>query len=396
GLALPVDVEDKMKSALRSFVGGNLRAHEGTGGDLVPRKLAAIAALATAGGDGGADPALLAGITVEPALWPTRTVLDWWQVLRRSPGVPDRAARLQEALDVLRARLDLSGTTLAFAADPRARFGDGFGGEDVDALRLVLGAVESGAFEGEQGRLMRGALARQQKGAWLGTVANAWGTVATRRFVATHEKEPVGGTTTASLADASQSVDWTAEPRGRVLSFGWPSGGGDLSIDHRGPGRPWATIRTSAAVPLAEPLSAGFRVHRTVEPIERKRPDRWSVGDSMRVRIEVDAAADQGWTVVDDPVPPGATHLARGFATDSSLAGPVGTPAPGTPSTFEERAFEGFRAYYESVGAGRLVAEYSIRLNQAGVFHLPPTHVEALYSPEVMAEAPIPPLEVVE
>mgnify|MGYP003332802339 CR=1 FL=1 len=46
----------------------------------------------------------------------------------------------------------------------------------------------------------------------------------------------------------------------------------------------------------------------------------------MRVRVEVDAAAEQGWTVVDDPVPPGATYLARGFATDSSLAAPGGTP----------------------------------------------------------------------
>jgi hypothetical protein len=116
----------------------------------------------------------------------------------------------------------------------------------------------------------------------------------------------------------------------------------------------------------------------------------------MRVRIEVDAGADQGWTVVDDPVPPGATYLARGFANDAMLANPAATPAPGVSATFEERAFEGFRAYYESVGAGRLVAEYSIRLNQAGDFHLPPTHVEALYAPEAMGDAPNAPLEVVE
>ena len=396
GLALPSDVEDKMKSALRSFVGGNLRVPDGGGSDLVPRKLAAIAALASAGGASGADPALLAGIEIEPALWPTRSVLDWWQVLRRTPAVPDRDARTREALSVLRSRLDLSGTTLAFAADPRGRFGDGFGSDDVDALRLVLGAVESGAFEDDQGRLMRGALARQSKGAWPGTVANAWGTIATRRFVAAHEKEPVDGTTTATLAGAAQSVDWAKEPAGRTLSFAWPAAGADLAIDHRGAGRPWTTIRTRAAVPLAEPLSAGFRIRRTVEPIERRSPDRWSVGDTMRVRVEVEAAAEQGWTVVDDPVPPGASWLARGFSTDSALATTGATPAPGFPPTFEERAFEGLRAYWESVGAGRLVAEYSIRLNQAGVFRLPPTHVEALYAPEVMAEAPIPPLEVVE
>lgn len=396
GLALPSDVEDKMKSALRSFVGGNLRVPDGGGSDLVPRRMSAIAALAAAGGETGADPALLAGIEIEPSLWPTHTVLDWWQVLRRTPAVPDREARMREAEGVLRARLDLSGTTLAFAADRRGRFGDGFGSEDVDALRLVQGAVESGAFADDQGRLMRGALARQSKGAWLGTVANAWGTIATRRFVETHEKEPVDGRTTATLAGSVQSVDWAKEPGGRTLSFAWPAAGADLAIDHRGAGRPWATVRTRAAVPLAEPLSAGFRIRRTVEPIERRSPDRWSVGDTMRVRIEVEAAAEQGWTVVDDPVPPGASWLARGFSTDSALAAAGTTPAPGSSPTFEERAFEGLRAYWESIGAGRLVAEYSIRLNQAGVFRLPPTHVEALYAPEVMAEAPILPLEVVE
>jgi uncharacterized protein YfaS (alpha-2-macroglobulin family) len=32
--------------------------------------------------------------------------------------------------------------------------------------------------------------------------------------------------------------------------------------------------------------------------------------------------------------------------------------------------------------------EYALRLNQAGVFGLPPTRVEALYAPEVFAEIP--------
>jgi uncharacterized protein YfaS (alpha-2-macroglobulin family) len=394
GLALPDAVEEKMRTALRSFVEGNLRAGEGSSGDLLPRKLAAIAALCAGGR--AADPALLSGVAVEPALWPTRTVLDWWQILRRSPGLPDRDDRLREAQDVLRSRLDLSGTTLAFATDPRGRFGDGFGGEDVDALRLLVGAVESGAFADEQGRLMRGALSRQKAGAWNGTVANAYGTIATRRFVAAHESEPVAGATVASLDGTEHPVDWAKDPGGRTISFPWPAAGADLAIEHRGTGRPWTTIRTRAAVPLAEPLSAGFRVRRTVEAIERRSPDRWSVGDSLRVRVEVDASSDQGWTVVDDPVPPGATYLARGFSTDSALAASGGTPAPGLLPTFEERTFEGFRGYFESVGAGRLAVEYSIRLNQAGSFRMPPTHVEALYAPEVMAESPNPPIEVVE
>jgi uncharacterized protein YfaS (alpha-2-macroglobulin family) len=32
--------------------------------------------------------------------------------------------------------------------------------------------------------------------------------------------------------------------------------------------------------------------------------------------------------------------------------------------------------------------EYTLRMNKAGTFHLPPTRVEALYAPEMFGEAP--------
>jgi hypothetical protein len=55
---------------------------------------------------------------------------------------------------------------------------------------------------------------------------------------------------------------------------------------------------------------------------------------------------------------------------------------------FEERSFEAFRVYYEQVPAGRWTVEYTLRLNQSGSFHLPPTRVEALYAPEMMGAMP--------
>jgi uncharacterized protein YfaS (alpha-2-macroglobulin family) len=55
---------------------------------------------------------------------------------------------------------------------------------------------------------------------------------------------------------------------------------------------------------------------------------------------------------------------------------------------FEERTFESFRAYYLYVPKGRFVVEYTVRLNNAGEFHLPATHVEAMYAPEMFGELP--------
>ena len=55
---------------------------------------------------------------------------------------------------------------------------------------------------------------------------------------------------------------------------------------------------------------------------------------------------------------------------------------------FEERSFEAFRAYYEYVPKGAWTVEYTIRLNNEGLFQLPSSRVEAMYSPEMMGEIP--------
>jgi uncharacterized protein YfaS (alpha-2-macroglobulin family) len=55
---------------------------------------------------------------------------------------------------------------------------------------------------------------------------------------------------------------------------------------------------------------------------------------------------------------------------------------------YEERSFEAYRGYYEYVPKGTWVLEYTLRLNQSGVFQLPTTRVEALYFPEMFGEIP--------
>jgi uncharacterized protein YfaS (alpha-2-macroglobulin family) len=43
---------------------------------------------------------------------------------------------------------------------------------------------------------------------------------------------------------------------------------------------------------------------------------------------------------------------------------------------------------------GKISVEYAVRINSAGRFQLPPTHVEAMYSPEIRASLPNAPLDV--
>jgi uncharacterized protein YfaS (alpha-2-macroglobulin family) len=98
--------------------------------------------------------------------------------------------------------------------------------------------------------------------------------------------------------------------------------------------------------------------------------------------------------VVNDPVPAGASHLGRGLGGESAIATGGEQYQGWAWPAFQERAFDGFRAYYRFVPKGTLVVEYTLRLNQAGRFVLPTTRVEALYAPEMFGELPNDPIDV--
>jgi uncharacterized protein YfaS (alpha-2-macroglobulin family) len=107
GYAIPDGPRGRMEQGLRKFITGRItRRPELATADLSIRKLQAVEALSRYG---KADVGLLASITVQPNLWPTSAVLDWWSVLSRMTSVPDRARRLAEAEQIVRSRLNMQG-----------------------------------------------------------------------------------------------------------------------------------------------------------------------------------------------------------------------------------------------------------------------------------------------
>jgi uncharacterized protein YfaS (alpha-2-macroglobulin family) len=389
---IPDEIQKRMDDGLRKFVEGKIRrGSDLPRPDLTLRKLAALEALSRRG---HADASLVSTLAVEPTLWPTSAVLDWWNVVRRVNGVPQRATRLTEAERIVRARLNVQGTTMGFSTEASDRLWWLMVSNDVNAVRLVLTLLEAGLWKDELPRIVRGAMGRQQRGAWDLTVANAWGALAVEKFAREYERAPVAGVSTAALAGARRRLDWAASPRGAALAFPWPAAADELALAHEGAGRPWVTVETQAAIPLSAPLSSGYRITRTLAPIERRDPTRWTRGDIVRVRLEVQAQADMTWVVVNDPVPAGASHLGRGLGGESAITTGGEQYQGWAWPAFQERAFDGFRAYYRFVPKGTLVVEYTLRLNQAGRFVLPTTRVEALYAPEMFGELPNDPIDV--
>lgn len=412
--ALPDALRDSLARGLTAFVEGRIsREFWSPRKDLDMRKIAAIEALSR---HGLAPARLLASVSVTPNQWPTHTVIDWFNILRRVKDVPQREQRLAEASQILRARLAFQGSRLGFSTEADDAWWWMMQNGDVNAARLLLAVQDDPAWRDDLARLAAGFIGRQQNGAWQTTTANLWGGLALEKFSARFESAPVTGSTRASLGAASGSVDWArverAKPadtqgaphqttafgapaapggwRNNTMSLPWPADGAKaaLAVSQVGSGKPWLTLQALAAVPLKAPVNAGYQIRKTITPLEQVVKGRFSRGDVLRITLEVNASADMSWVVLSDPVPAGATVLGTGLGRDSEIATQGERRQGNAWPAFEERSFEAFRSYYEYWPKGAMKLEYTLRLNNVGRFALPPSRVEAMYAPEMFGELP--------
>ncbi|MES2353616.1 MAG: MG2 domain-containing protein [Pseudomonadota bacterium] len=384
---IPESAKNRMIAGLTGFVNGRVtRPSSLPTADLTIRKLAAIDALSR---HGKADKELLASFTIAPNLWPTSAVLDWFNILKRVSDIPGRDSRIVEAQQILRSRLNFQGTIMTFSTQHQDALWWLMVSNDVNANRAVLALLNEAEWRPDLPRMARGALERRLRGHWDTTVANAWGTLAMEKFSNAFEAAPLSGATMATLAGQKAAYDWSnTEEKAHELNFAWPHGKDKLAITHQGAGKPWVTMTSHAAIPLKAPLSTGYRIERTVTPVERKVNGVWSRGDVARVKLSIEAQSDMTWVVVNDPIPTGAAILGSGLGRDSQLLTQNEKRSGYAWPAFEERKFDGFRAYYEYVPKGKWTVEYTLRLNNPGSFLLPSTRVEAMYAPEMFGEVP--------
>ena len=139
-------------------------------------------------------------------------------------------------------------------------------------------------------------------------------------------RAPLPGSTTGRLLGQTLTGTWVRPPLGgrspppAQMSFPLPARSASLLLSHSAQPAPWATVSVRAAVPLSAPAFAGYRVSRQITFLERKRPDRLSAGDVLKVRIIVEAPVDRTWVVIEDPVPAGASIVSGGGGQSALLA----------------------------------------------------------------------------
>lgn len=383
GWKIPEAPRQTLLQGLTSFVEGRSAVGAGHFADLTLRKLAAIQVLARFD---AATPAMLSTVAIEPNLWPSSALIDWYEINLRVEGLPQRDERLTQTEQMLRSRLDLRGTSAGFSTEARERLWWLMTSPAGSQARLILTLLRTNRWVEDLPRLVRGLLDLQRDGHWDLTTANALGVLAVQHFAARFESNQVTGTSDVVLAGKEEAFEWNDRPNGGGLFFPWPAGQETLEAEHEGTGKPWLVVRANAAVE-PETLDAGYAVTRSLEAVERQRTDAWSVGDILRVRFHIRAQSDMTWAVLSDPVPGGGSILGTGSRRESSIAAEGEWNADSIRPTYVERKFEWYRAYFDYLPKGDWTVEYTLRLNNPGVFQMPPTRVEAMYEPEVFGQS---------
>lgn len=344
-------------------------------------------------------PNLLSTVQITPNIWKNETSTAWFQLLKRQTDIPNRDAQLKQAENILRARVNFQGSLMNLQGDldweGKWRL---FSSRDQEAMGVFGVSIDEGSWGQDVGRMARGVVARLRLGHWDTTMANAWGVTQLRRFSAKFEKEKVTGETKVSANDISGLFSWQSSPNGEKKLLGWPKGSEknnvSVQFSHSGSGKPWIHFETVSAIPLKAPFDMGYKISRKITPVTQSTPGTWQVGDVANVELTVTAKADQPWVVVRDPIPAGASHLGTGLDGSSNILdrapkrNALSTEVQDWPAEYEEKSHANFISYAAYLPRGTYRLNYRVRLNSAGEFKLPPSRVEAMYSPETFGEVP--------
>ena len=293
-------------------------------------------------------PKWLDSITIEPNLWPTSAVIDWYLVLKRQPKLPRHDERI-------------AGGRAGPALAPELP-GHDDGLLDREARRAVVAHDLRGlatptsccvalndvpAWKDDMPRLVRGSLGRMQHGHWNTTVANAWGVLALAKFSARfeadarhrHDDRDARRRVVRARVEARRrrrrrsrrssrgrtaraNVDARAGRHGRAVGH---------AAEHRGDSARRSRCRAATASRARSRRSSS------------RRRTSGSAATSRASRSTVDAQSDMTWVVVDDPLPAGSTALGRGLGGDSDASPRRASAAQGTVwPAFEERTFTAY------------------------------------------------------
>lgn len=397
GMPIPATDLNRLLDGLQAFAEGRIR-RDGAGipTSLDARRVMAMEALARYGRVSGD---MLGSIHQDYQRWTTPVLVDWLSILNRMPDRASRIGDLDQVRNILVSRMTISGSAMQFG-EGSMNSAPGLMATPVTSLaRLILAVSDEAQWREDVPRLVQGLLAQQRRGAWSMTTENLLGLLALRSYEQQFESHPATGTLHIELQGSSDEVTLpTADGEGTSaessefipnsrIELNWPLANSPLKLEHKGSGTAWVNVQAQAKLPDDRQESAGFRVERRITPVQQRRAGQWSRGDIYRVDVEIHTPQSISWTVLNDPIPAGATILGSGLGRDAGAIHSA-TSAQTYAPTFVERSQSAYRAYFEYLPAGRVAISYTVRLNATGRFAMPSTRIEALYQPDLHGAFP--------
>lgn len=313
---------------------------------------------------------------------PTASLIDLSDIYNRVNGADPKIKN--RLYSVLRSKLNLQGTELIIADSGFTNPWWILGSRDYTMSKFLLWAITEPSYKKDLPRIIKAFVKMQKQGKYDSTLGNAYSVFVFDRVSKLLEGEKVSG---GKVKIQTEKETLTLEPNGKqTVTQALSMAPETVTLNYEGKGKPWVEWSVQSVLPLKAPIASGYRLKRTLEPVQVTKSGVFSKGDIVKVRLEIEADSDKTWVVVEDPLPPGSLPLGRGFGRESQIETDSGSTS--YYLSFEEKTLSLYRGYFEYLPKGKHVIEHSYRLNHVGNFVLPSTRVEAMYSPETHAEWP--------
>ncbi|MCT8332969.1 MG2 domain-containing protein [Leptospira sp. 85282-16] len=315
---------------------------------------------------------------------PTASLIDLSEIWGRVNG-SDSSVK-SRLTSTLRSRLNIQGSEFVIADSGFTNPWWILGSRDYTMAKFLLWSFSEPSYKKDMPRLIKGFVKMQKRGSYDTTLGNAYSILVFDRVSKLLESEKVTG---GKIKIQSSKDVYQLEPNGKqTVSQTIGTTPETVSVSYDGKGKPWVEWSVNSVLPLKAPISSGYRIKRTFEPVQVAKSGVLSKGDTVRVTLEIQADSDKTWVVVEDPIPPGSLPLGRGFGRESIIQTEGKAGDSSYYLSFEEKTLSMYRAYFEYLPKGTHTIEHSFRLNHSGSFKMPATRVEAMYSPETHAEWP--------
>lgn len=260
-------------------------------------------------------------------------------------------------------------------------------------------------------KLAKGLLAHRKNGSWSGTQENGYILQAMNAYFNRYEKVTpdytvstwLGETLVADSTFKGRTTDTkeTMVPMANLADIK----GDTILMDKKGPGRLYYRIGLDYAprTLTLKPADFGFAVTRTYEGVDNKDDAKkdengvwhFKAGALIKTKVSFNTAGARYHVALADPLPAGAEPVNTALAGNREVLppneGPGGGPIPLSirypfwrMSWYDHQNFRDHQAeaFTSVLYSGKYDYEYQIRATTPGHYHVPPTKMEEMYSPE--------------